>query len=191
VEDFIIYSAATESKIYYTNLILIVNSSVATGFAIILVLRQKFEVHHGKTHLALAMGLGLWLSANIIWTLYENVLHIVPPVPSYADFFWLSAYPFFAYYLYKTYNVFRKQFSNTRVLVMSLICGTVFVSCIIPLTINLSVLSSERGIAMFSVMLAYPILNTILLVPVTTMLINFRNEKKCVLHATSLWDRLA
>jgi ABC-type branched-subunit amino acid transport system substrate-binding protein len=181
IEDFIIYSTPTENKVYYTNLVLIANSSVAAGFAIILLLRQKTKGLHAKTHAAIAIGLCLWLCANIIWTVYENVLDVVPPVPSSADFFWLSAYPFFGYYLYMTYNELHKEFNNKRLLFIILIGAIVFVSYIIPLTINLSVLSSGRGIAMFSVMLAYPILNTILIVPAVTILMNFRKQRKgCV-----------
>jgi hypothetical protein len=180
-EDFIIYLIPTADKIYYTNLILIVNSSVSAVFAIVLVLRLKIQKLHIKTHAAIAIGLCLWLCANIIWTVYENVLDIVPPVPSFADFFWLSAYPFFGYYLYTTYSQFHRQFKNRKVLLMSLVSAIAFASSIIPFTVSLSVLSSERGIAICSVMLAYPILNTILIVPAVTILMNFRKQQRvCV-----------
>ena len=162
-------------------MVLIVNSSVAAAFAIVLVLRLKIQKLHTKTHATIAIGLCLWLCANIIWTVYENVLDIVPPVPSYADFFWLSAYPFFGYYLYMTYGQFHRQFNNRKVLLISLVSAIAFASYIIPFTVNLSVLSSERGIAICSVMLAYPILNTILIVPAVTILMNFRKQQKvCV-----------
>lgn len=182
IEDLIIiYSTPTENNAYYTNLMLITNSSVAAGLAIIMILRQKSKGLHAKTHAAIAIGLCLWLCANIIWTVYENVLDIVPPVPSPADFFWLSAYPFFGYYLYMTYNELHKEFNNKRLLFIILIGAIAFVSYIIPLTFSLSVLSSGRGIAMFSVMLAYPILNTILIVPAVTILMNFLKQRKgCV-----------
>ena len=48
---------------------------------------------HSKSHIALAIGLSLWLCADLIWATYEIVLEIVPPVPSAADFVWLSAMP--------------------------------------------------------------------------------------------------
>ena len=132
---------------------------------------------HSRSHVALAIGLSLWLCADLIWAMYEIVLEIVPPVPSAADFVWLSAYAFLAYYLYATYIKFHKkfQFSN-RILVASIIGCGIFLAYIIALTSSLSVLSSPRGIAMFAVIIAYPIMDAVLMVPAIVILLNFRKE---------------
>jgi ABC-type branched-subunit amino acid transport system substrate-binding protein len=133
--------------------------------------------HHSKSHVALAIGLSLWLCADIIWAIYEIVLEIVPPVPSPADFVWLSAYGFLAYYLYGTYIEFHKRFNfNTRILAASIIGCGIFLTYIIALTTGLSVLSSPRGIAMFAVIIAYPIMDAVLMVPAIVILVNFRKE---------------
>ena len=73
-EDFIIFYAPIDYRFNYTNYILIVNSSFAVGFAIILLFKQRFEGIHVKIHAAIAIGLILWFSANITWTIYENIL---------------------------------------------------------------------------------------------------------------------
>jgi len=126
---------------------------------------------------ALAIGLSLWLCADLIWATYEIVLEIVPPVPSAADFAWLSAYGFLAYYLYSTYIEFHNRFNfNKKVLVASIIGCGIFLTYIIALTTNLSVLSSPRGIAMFAVIVAYPIMDAVLMVPAIVILVNFRKE---------------
>jgi branched-chain amino acid transport system substrate-binding protein len=132
---------------------------------------------HSRSHVALAIGLSLWLCADLIWAMYEIVLEIVPPVPSAADFVWLSAYAFLAYYLYATYIKFHKkfQFSN-RILVASIIGCGIFLAYIIALTSSLSVLSTPRGIAMFAVIIAYPIMDAVLMVPAIVILLNFRRE---------------
>src|SRR4051794_25625240 len=98
-ENFIIYFAKIESvskEIIYTNWIIIINSSISVILAIVLLSRQKFKGFHGKTYAAIAIGLILWLSANITWAIYEVGLEQVAPVPSLADAFQLSAYAFFA-----------------------------------------------------------------------------------------------
>jgi hypothetical protein len=94
VENITLYFAKIESvskEIIYTNWIIIINSSISVGLAIVLVSRQKFDGLHGKTHAAIAIGLVLWLCANITWTIYEVGLEQVAPVPSLADAFQLSA----------------------------------------------------------------------------------------------------
>ena len=139
--------------------------------------RHNPQDHHSKSHVALAIGLSLWLCADLIWATYEIVLEIVPPVPSAADFAWLSAYGFLAYYLYSTYIEFHNRFNfNKRVLVASIIGCGIFLTYIIALTTNLSVLSSPRGIAMFAVIIAYPIMDAVLMVPAIVILVNFRKE---------------
>ena len=175
VEDYIIYSSSPENKIINTNWILIINSLIAASLAVLVVSREKFSGPHAKTHVAIAIGLILWLSANITWGSYERE-EIVPPVPSIADGFWLSAYPFFAYYLFMTYREFDKKFQNKKVVLSSVCFGIIFVAFMIFFTRDLSVFDTTRGMAMFAVIIAYPILNTILIVPAIIMLMGFRKE---------------
>ena len=105
------------------------------------------------------MGLVLWLSADIVWAIYQLVLDIVPPMPSAADYLWLCGYGFLSYYLFMTYKEFQKKFNfGKKALVTSIIGNAIFLSYIITLTANLSVLTSSRGIQMFAFVVAYPIL---------------------------------
>jgi hypothetical protein len=182
VSDSIIYFAEIKTKDFYSNWIISINASTAAILAIFVVYmhkrqRHQLQDHHSKSHVALAVGLSLWLCADLIWAIYELLLEVVPPVPSPADFLWLSAYGFLAYYLYATYIEFNKRFKfSTRILIASIIGCAIFLSYMIPLTASLSVLSSLRGIAMFTVITAYPIMDAILMVPAIVILVNFRNE---------------
>ena len=184
ISDSFIYFAEIKTKAFYSSWIISINASTAAALAIFVVYRHmqqrshhQQEHHHSKSHVALAIGLSLWLCADIIWAIYEIVLEIVPPVPSAADFVWLSAYGFLAYYLYGTYIEFHKRFNfKTNVLVASIIGCGIFLAYIIALTTNLSVLSSPRGIAMFAVIIAYPIMDAVLMVPAIVILLNFRKE---------------
>ena len=95
LEDIIIYNVPIDFKLYYTNYILIINSSIAVGFAIILLSRQRFEPIHVKIHAAIAIGLVLWLGANITWTIYENFLDVVTSGSFYCRFFLASCISIF------------------------------------------------------------------------------------------------
>jgi hypothetical protein len=183
ISDSFIYFAEIKTKAFYSSWIISINASTAAALAVFVVYRHMQQRshhpqdHHSKSHLALAIGLSLWLCADIIWAIYELVLEIVPPVPSPADFVWLSAYGFLAYYLYATYIEFHKKFKfSSRILVTSIIGCGIFLTYIIALTTGLSVLSSARGIAMFAVIIAYPIMDAILMVPAIVILLNFRKE---------------
>ena len=46
----------------------------------------------------------------------------------------------------------------------------------ISITLSLSTLTNPRGITMFAVIIAYPILDAILMVPAISILVNFKNE---------------
>jgi len=184
ISDSFIYFAEIKTKAFYSSWIISINASTAAALAIFVVYRHMQQRrhnpqdhHHSKSHVALAIGLSLWLCADLIWATYEIVLEIVPPVPSAADFVWLSAYGFLAYYLYATYIEFHKKFKfSSRILVTSIIGCGIFLTYIIALTSSLSVLSSPKGIAMFAVIIAYPIMDAVLMVPAIVILLNFRKE---------------
>jgi branched-chain amino acid transport system substrate-binding protein len=89
----------------------------------------------------------------------------------------LGAYGFLGYYLFMTYKEFQKKFNfGRRALIASVIGTAIFLSYIIALTVNLSVLSTSRGIEMFAVIVAYPILDAILMIPAIVILVEFRKE---------------
>src|ERR671932_2630787 len=178
ISDSIIFFAEIKSKAIYSNWIISINASIAAFLAVFLLyIRKNIPGEYRDTRIALAIGLSLWLCADLIWATYEIVLEIVPPVPSAADFVWLSAYGFLAYYLYSTYIEFHNRFNfNKRILAASIIGCGIFLTYIIALTTSLSVLSSPRGIAMFAVIIAYPIMDAILMVPAIVILVNYRKE---------------
>jgi hypothetical protein len=177
LSDSIIFLATDKSRDFYSNWIRNINSAIAAALAIFIVYRQKFHTLHDKAHAALAIGLSLWFCAEIIWAMYEIVWHIVAPIPSVADYLWLSAYGFLAYYLFATYKEFNKKFRfSKKVLIASIVGVVIFVTYIIGVTTSLSVLSTPRSIAMFTVMIAYPALDAILMVPAIVILLDIRKE---------------
>jgi ABC-type branched-subunit amino acid transport system substrate-binding protein len=179
IQNCVILYAPIESKIIYTNCILLTNSSIAAGLAFLLVIniiaKQKILNTYSTIHIALAIGLLLWLCANIQWIIYENQ-EIVPDIPSSADLLWLSAYPFLGYSLYLTFKKFQKIHRNNKTFLMTILCGILFIAFIVCITINLGVFSTPRGLALFSIMIAYPVLNITLIVPAIVMFIGFKKD---------------
>lgn len=52
----------------------------------------------GKAYFALGLSFGMWLTAEVMWQIYENVLFI-SPYPSFADIFYFAFYPFALYHM--------------------------------------------------------------------------------------------
>src|SRR3712207_2282594 len=70
----IIFFAGTETRIVYSELIIIASASFAAFLGILLAYRQILHNRsHSKGYICLAIGLVLWLSADVIWASYELV----------------------------------------------------------------------------------------------------------------------
>jgi ABC-type branched-subunit amino acid transport system substrate-binding protein len=172
-----IFFAGTESRIVYSELIIIASASIAAFLGILLAYRQILHNRsHSKTYISLAIGLVLWLCADIIWASYELVFHVAAPIPSLSDILWLAGYPFLAYNLISTYRQFHNKF-NKRVLLASVLGNIIFVTYLISLTIGLSDFSSEGSVSLFVVLIAYPIMNAVLTIPALPIMLGLWKER--------------
>jgi branched-chain amino acid transport system substrate-binding protein len=173
----LIFFAGAETRIIYSELIIIASASIAALLGILLAYRQILHNRsHSKAYICLAIGLVLWLCADIIWASYELVFHVAAPIPSLSDILWLAGYPFFAYNLIATYRQFYNRFDK-RVLIASVIGNVIFVAYLISLTIALSDFSSQGSVSMFAVLIAYPIMNALLTIPALSILIGLWKER--------------
>ena len=173
----IIILADSDSKLIYSNWILIINSLIAAGLSAMILFKDKDSSEgEEKTNIFLTLGLVFWFIANIIWAYYEVVLDIVSPVPSLADLFLLSAYGFLIYRLIIIYRNLG-HVTNKKILLL-IISGTgLFLIYILNLTLELSELSNFRGLMLFVVTIAYPTLNSILTVIALMILLGIKKEK--------------
>jgi branched-chain amino acid transport system substrate-binding protein len=172
-----IFFAGAETRIMYSELIIIASASIAAFLGILLAYRQILHNRsHSKAYICLAIGLVLWLCADIIWASYELVFHVAAPIPSLSDILWLAGYPFFAYNLIATYRQFHNRF-NKGVLLASIIGNVIFVAYLITLTIGLSDFSSQGSVSMFAILIAYPIMNALLTIPALSILIGLWKER--------------
>ena len=178
--SFIIF-ADSDSKVIYSNWVLIINSLIAVGLSAIILIKDK-DREEGKigkidkANILLAVGLIFWFIANIIWAYYELVLDIVSPVPSLADIFLLSAYGFL---ICRLTIVYRKigHTTNKKFLFL-IVSGTgLFLIYILNLTLENTETSNFRGLMLFVVTVAYPTLNSILTVLALMILLGIKNER--------------
>jgi ABC-type branched-subunit amino acid transport system substrate-binding protein len=172
----IFFADSTESRATLSEIVTITAACGAVLLAAAIAFRQNIRAPHGKTYLSLAIGLVLWLCADIIWAAYELYYHVAAPIPSVSDILWLSGYLFFAYNLFLTYKEFQARI-NKKILLAAIIGNAIFLGYLIPLTISLSDLSSPAGVAMFLVIIAYPISNAILTIPAIPILFSLWKDK--------------
>ena len=178
--SFIIF-ADSDSKVIYSNWVLIINSLIAVGLSAIILIKDKDReegkvVKIDKANILLAVGLIFWFIANIIWAYYELVLDIVSPVPSLADIFLLSAYGFL---ICRLTIVYRKigHTTNKKFLFL-IVSGTgLFLIYILNLTLENTETSNFRGLMLFVVTVAYPTLNSVLTVLALMILLGIKNER--------------
>jgi branched-chain amino acid transport system substrate-binding protein len=176
--SFIIF-AESESKVIYSNWILIINSLIAVGLSAMILIKDK-DREEGeevdKANILLAVGLVFWFIANIIWAYYELVLDIVSPVPSLADLFLLSAYGFLIYRLTIVYK--KIGHTTNKKFLFLIVSGTgLFLIYILNLTLENTETSNFRGLMLFVVTIAYPTLNSVLTVLAFMVLIGIKNER--------------
>jgi hypothetical protein len=176
----ILYVSPIENKIIYTNWILLFNSSITAGLALLLVIniisKQKILNIHSTAHIALAIGLVLWLCANIQWIIYDKE-QVLPDVPSVADLLWLSAYPFLGFSLYLTFKKFYKKYYNIRIFLMCLVCSLFFIMYIFFIITSSAQFTTINDITLFSILLVYPLLNMILIIPAVMIFSIYKKEK--------------
>jgi branched-chain amino acid transport system substrate-binding protein len=176
ITDLVIIFAEPDNKIIYSSWILIINSLIASVLSIIVLLKDKDSDSHDKTKIHLAIGLGFWFIANVIWGYYEIALEIVSPVPSLADLFLLSAYVFLIYRLILTYISISNNI-NRRIRVLIISITALFLAYILNLTLDIAELSSFRGFMLFIVTIAYPVSNSILTIFALIILVGIKDNK--------------
>jgi branched-chain amino acid transport system substrate-binding protein len=177
VGNLVIIFAEPDSKLIYSNWILIINSLVAAGLASYVFLKSRQSIGENKENMLLTIGLVFWFIANIIWAYYEVVLDIVSPVPSLADFFLLSAYVFLIYRLLIIRNKLN-SIINKKIMYLMIGLTGLFLAYILNLTLDLAQTSNFRGTMLFLVTIAYPALNSILTVLAITILLGIKSEKQ-------------
>jgi len=143
----------------------------AMVMSLVIVSRQKFSGLFGRAYAALAVALALWLIAESIWAYYEIGLAIETPFPSLADVFWIAAYAPFGYHVFSTAKFFGKGIKKHMVLIVSA-AGAILLFLYVQAIVNVSDLEGPEALLSLAISIAYPVFDTILIVPAVLMVTN-------------------
>jgi branched-chain amino acid transport system substrate-binding protein len=176
IGDSLIIFSEQEDKLFFANLVLNINSSVAASLAIFVTIKER-DKSSIKANIFLVIGLVLWFAANIVWAYYEVIEHLMAPVPSIADVLLLSAYSILIVRLYVEYKSLRKKPTKKFTGAIASVIA-VFLAYIFSLTLDLSEVSTFRGQLLFAVTIVYPAFNSVLSFMAIIILYGLRKEKE-------------
>ena len=176
-----IFLSSISTRVIYTNLTINVTAATALCAAIIVLVRQiRVHSEYSKTFGFLTVGLGLWFTAEIIWTYYQLGLGVETPFPSLADVFWLAGYVPLTYHLYRIYNtVTIKVTDRDTMIVISAIVAPIL-AFLLYLVFSLSV--QPQDMLGLIINLTYPVLDAMLLIPAIVILWSFRRGEPAYTH---------
>lgn len=167
VNSVVLFAPDIESRNYYGDILGPITASFAVAYGLIIVRRQGFSGMFGRAYAALALGLALWLIAEVLWAYYTIGLQIEVPFPSLADAFWLAGYAPLGYHLLvmaKFYGRIKKQ--N---LIIVTVATAIFAAAYISNIIESSALS--ESFLPLAISVAYPLLDAVLIIPVVLVLL--------------------
>ena len=196
IANSIIFFSNLSLRMFFDNVILDASAAVALISAILVVIkRHKLngvikKLASRYVFVAILFGLIFWFTAEMIWTYYQLGLGIENPFPSAADGFWFVGYAFFGFALYTIFqNLLKTGRRATDKLtirehyfvagIVSIVAALVVISTYIyastafketPSFFNLS----QQEFNDFIIALAYPVFDSILLVPVVTIIWSLR-----------------
>jgi len=184
-----------DMQLHYRDLSIAVLASIAAGSSILAATKMN-NAPKRMMFALFGLGLGFWAAAEAVWAYYVFVLNIEVPYPSIADVFYLVAYPFIGYFLYRGNKMLGEKENAGNKLIATAITITVvaftfniFLVQIIESSIGFSSLTTD-DLTLLLLSVAYPILDGILLVPAIMILYsairNHRESLTWILLAASM-----
>ncbi len=118
----------------------------------------------------------LWLGSDLIITYYFLVLGMrEEPLVSLADLFWLTGYVFFAAHLFITLK-FMRFIVNPKIVIGASILSMIFLVYAVIHCLSESEFKTFDDLLNFAVNIAYPILDSILIVPAAVIFLTLRKD---------------
>ena len=176
-----IFLSSISTRVIYTNLTINVTAAIALSAALIVLFRQiRVHSQYSKTFGFLAVGVGLWFTAEIIWTYYQLGLGVETPFPSLADLFWLAGYAPLTYHLYRIYTTVTMKVTDrdTMIVISSMVAAVL--AFLLYLVFSIS--GQHQSALELIINLAYPVLDAILLIPAIVILWSFRRGEPAYTH---------
>ena len=199
-----LYSIANDQeRVFYTNATADIAAGIALFSALFLMykqVKQKWKLKlsslstsallsTNRAFLFLTIAIALWFTAEILWTYYQLGLGIEVPFPSLADIFWLVGYAFLILHLNKLLVLLKnrtKSITVTSIMIISVILGVILgytLSLVYGFTdlTSFSILQNTEAIGNI-ILLAYPILDAIIIVPAVAILWSLRKGERQFIH---------
>jgi hypothetical protein len=184
----IVFSGDATTRTEYGHFSMATTAAIATGFSVLLVKKQRDNGIHDKSTIALAIGLAMWLAADIHAIASEQFSVIVAfETYTIGEFqFLYYVYPaliiggfaIFAYHLFKVCQEFAKKIDNYIVIISSVIpWAFLFYMVVFYLNVSeLSVIASAEDFATLVIYMTYLIMTTVLFVPTIILLVTLRKD---------------
>jgi hypothetical protein len=156
-------STEEEDRIHLLDIIEPLVAAIALCVSLIVVYRQKLDGLFGKTYASLAIGLGLWFIAEVLWSFFEFGSDHETHSLLRADLLWLAGYSAFIYYGFSMYTFFGRRPSKRNVAIISIPC-VLFLAYVIQLNISEYELTRQEDIILFTLSNTYVGLDLILII---------------------------
>jgi len=171
VNAFIAAVTGFEENFKYYDLTRLAIVAFATILSLVVFAKQGHKGLFGRAYTALAIGLILYLAAELTWTYYEIGLEEESPFPSIADAFYLAGYAGFGYFqfsLFKFYGKGIKKSTYYLVIPVVIILSFLYLQSLVSL-LDLSI---EDDVIQLILSVAYPILDSVIFVPAILIILN-------------------
>ncbi len=175
-----IAAVSGDSRVLVQNVTIICTSGAA--FALSLVTLASSYTKYRRIFSMFAAGLGLWFVAEVVWTYYVQVLGVEVPFPSFADVFYFAGYVFVGIFLLKIVRMLM-QINQRNILVISTISISLvaflmnfFILDLVRASFTVTSLSVD-DITLLAFSVAYPILDSFLIIPSLIILYESRHQQ--------------
>jgi hypothetical protein len=158
-----------------TDYVFVLASGICSILAFLVVRHWGFRGKAGLVHLGLFLGIFLWFLGDTAWAIYETVLQIEIPYPSFADVFYLVGYIPIGIAIVQFLWTFRAGLKRQMALV-ALGVGLLFVGLMCAFLMGPLVVSTEDFLTK-SYDVAYPVFDSMLVVLAIFMFFVFRGGK--------------
>lgn len=172
--------SSTETRVLVQNITIICTAGAAFAFSLLVFVSS--DTKYRRIFSMFVLGLGLWFVAEVVWTYYVQVLDVEVPFPSFADFFYFGGYLFVGIFLIKIVRMLA-HLNQRSILVISTVSISLvaflmnfFILDLVRASFTVTSMSSDE-VTLLAFSVAYPILDSFLIIPALIILYESRNRQ--------------
>jgi len=167
----IAFASVLEKSHLYYDLVRLVIIGSATILSLIVYAKQGYKGLFGRAYAALAVGLIMYLAAELVWAYYEIGINEETPFPSIADVFYLAGYLGFGYNQFTLFKFYGKGIKKSVYCLVIPIIGILAFLYLQSLVSLYGSANPEDYIAI-ALSVSYPVLDSIIFVPAILIILN-------------------